>query len=346
MTDVLQYKSDGKAERFMCDTSKFGHFPSRESDIRAAIGAILANKYKGGPSTSDPESLVMKRVLDFWGNWLNEATTLTSMDQATFHAYNNIAMNVIAGAAARQDKHIPSLIPALHHAAASPQPNGELLAKSLGLIVKQNELLTPSNHAIVKRFHKQWAYSHLAKPLLQSAQPTPSEEDKRTATRHRIAVLSVATNCPFTVYQDDLPLLIRLLVTALTTRADISTPEVAWSQTISALEILAEILAHEPDAVKGYLREVIGGATRVYQECAARTEGEEQQQKQQQGMRTACRRLALQVLGAIPSRFEERFVLAYAPPTQRMLAVACGDGVRRVREVARKARASWAKVGV
>jgi len=332
----------------MCDTSKFGPFPSRESDIRAAIGTILANKYKGGPSTSDPESLVMKRVLDFWGNWLNEATTSTSMDPSTFHDYNNIAMNVIAGATARQDKHVPALIPALHHAAASSHPNGELLAKSLGLVVKQNDLLTPSNHAVVKRFYKQWAYSHLAKPLLQSAQPT-TDGDNHTATRHRIAVLSVVTNCPFTVYQDDLPLLLRLLVTALTTRAGISSPEVAWSQTISALEILAEILAHEPEAVRGYLREVIGGATGVYEECASRTKGaveQQQQQQQQQGMRAACRRLALQVLGAIPSRFEERFVLAYAPRTQRMLAVACGDGVRRVREVARKARASWAKVVV
>jgi DNA repair/transcription protein MET18/MMS19 len=50
------------------------------------------------------------------------------------------------------------------------------------------------------------------------------------------------------------------------------------------------------------------------------------------------------VLGAIPTRFEERHVLVYAPPTQRMLAVACGDPVRRVREVARAARASWARV--
>ncbi|KAK4153940.1 Dos2-interacting transcription regulator of RNA-Pol-II-domain-containing protein [Chaetomidium leptoderma] len=328
------YKPDGEAERFMCDTSNFGHSPLRESDIRAAIGAVLANKYKGGPSTSDPESIVMKRVLDFWGNWMKEATTSPSpTDSATFQAHNTIAMNVIAGAAARQDKHVLNLIPALHQAAASPHPNGEIVAKSLGLIVKQNDLLTADNHAVVKRFYKQWAYSHLVKPLLQDAQP--GSKDSQAATRHRVAVLSVVSSCPFTVYQDDLDLLIRLLVTALNNRAGLS-DEVVWSQVVSALEILVEILSNEPDALRGYLREVIGGTTKVYQECAAQQQGG--------GVRTTCRKLVLQVLGAIPTRFEERHLMAYSPPTQRMLAVACGDPVRRVREVARKARANWAKV--
>ncbi len=329
----------------MCDTAKFGPSPSRESDIRSAIGAILANKYKGGPSTSDPESLVMKRVLDFWGNWLNDATTSLPLDPDTFRAFNAIAMSVIAGAAARQDKHVLALIPALHQTSSSPHPNGEILAQSLGLIVKQNDLLTPSNHAVVKRFYKQWAYAHLAKPLLPTAQPTEGG-DSHTATRHRLAVLSVVGHCPFTVYQDDLPQLIRLLITALASRAGIASAGVAWAQTVSALEVLAELLAHEPEAVRGYLREVVGGATGVYQECAAAARDKRKTSGGVEREMVLCRRLALQVLGAIPGRFEERHLLAYAPATQRMLAVACGDGVRKVREVARRARAAWAKIVV
>lgn len=339
--EYLQYTPGGEAERCMCDTSDFGTSPSRESDIRAAIGAVLANKYKGS-SSSDPGSDVMKRVFDFWETWLKEATSSSPMDPGVFYAYSTIAMNVTAGAAARQDKYVLALIPAVHQAAASPHPNGEILAKSLGLIVKQNDLLSPDNHAVVKRFYKQWTYSHLAKPLLQDAQPG-SKDAHTTATRYRVAVLSVVAHCAFTVYQDDLALLIRLLVTALTSRADIASEEVAWSQVVAALEILVDILSHEPEALRGYLREVIRGATRVYQECA--------QQKSADGVgaahraaRTTCRKLALQVLGAIPTRFEERHVLAYAPPTQRMLAVACGDPVRKVREVARAARGNWARV--
>jgi DNA repair/transcription protein MET18/MMS19 len=340
-----QYNPGGQAPRFLCDTPDYGDSPSRESDVRAAIGAILANKYKEGPST--PEVPVMKQVLDHWGNWLKDATTTSPPDATTFQAHAKIALNVIAGAVARQDKHVLALIPTLHQAASSPHPNGEILARSLGLLVKQNDLLTPDNHAVVKRFHKQWAYSHLTKPLLQPAQPGGSDQDALTAaTRYRVAVLSVISNCPFSVYQDDLSLLIRLLVTALAAssgRTGVSDDgETTWSQTAAALEVLVEILTHEPGALTGYLREVIGGVTGVYQECSSSSS----QKKEKWGAaRTAlCRRLALQVLGAIPSRFEERHVRAYAPPTQRMLAGACGDPVRRVREVARAARASWARV--
>ncbi|KAK4127189.1 hypothetical protein N657DRAFT_197534 [Parathielavia appendiculata] len=354
------YTPGGEAERFMCDTSSFGRSPSRESDIRAAIGAILANKYNGKPPTSDPDSSVMKRVLDFWANWLTEAVAASSaMDPATFHAYNTIAMNVLDGAAARQDKRVLALIPTLHQAAASTHPNGKILAQSLGLIVKENPLLTPANHAHLKRFYKQWAYTHLAKPLLQAAQPAP-DKDANAAARYRVAVLSVVSNCPFTVYQDDLDLLIRLLVTALSNRggddgngqSNQQEEEAAWlAHVVAALEVLVEILNHEPAALKEYLREVIGGVTGVYQTCSPiafiSQGGTGSALKVQRGTaRATCRSLALRVLGAIPTRFEERHVLAYSLPTQRMLAVACGDPVRKVREVARKARANWAMVVV
>lgn len=332
----LQYNPGGFAERFTGGTPSFN--TSRESDIRAAIGAILANKFKPEPSTPVQELEVLKRVLDFWGNWLKKETADPSpADPTTFRAHSTTALSVIAGAAARQDPHVLTLIPALHEAASTPTPNGEILAASLGLIVKQNPLLTTENHAIVRRFHKQWTYAHLAKPLLQPAQPGAPGSDPLTATRYRVAVLSIVANCPFTVYQDDLTPMIRLLVTALSQRTGLS-DETAWSQTVAALEVLVEVLGSEPDALTGHLRAVIGGATGVYQECASQQKGG--------AVRTLCRRLALQVLGAVPGRFEERHVRAHAPPTQRILAVACGDSVRRVREVARAARASWVRIAL
>ncbi|KAK3897866.1 Dos2-interacting transcription regulator of RNA-Pol-II-domain-containing protein [Staphylotrichum tortipilum] len=331
------YKPGGEAQRLMCDTSKLGPSPSRESDIRAAIGAILANKYKGGPSTSDPDSIVMKAVLDFWATYLTTSTAPSSPTDSTFPAYNTIAMNVLSAAAARQDKHLLPLIPTLHAAAASPHPAGETVASSLGLLLTPNPLLTAANHATVKRFHKQWTYAHLAKPLLPLAQPTPSG-DKLLATRYRIAVLAVVGNCPLAVYQDDLPALIKLLVTALSDREGIDLDETAAGQVSAALGVLVEILAHEPEAVRGYIREIVGGATKVYRDCSPAS-------YVSPSGAAGCRGLALQVLGAVAGRFEERHVLAYAPATQRMLAVACGDPARKVREVARRARAGWAKIG-
>ncbi|KAK4170126.1 MMS19 nucleotide excision repair protein [Cladorrhinum sp. PSN259] len=332
------YKPDGIAEKFLCDTSDSAYSSPRAGDIRAAIGTILANKYKGGPSTSDHQCLTLTRVLNFWGSWLKDATSSREVDSDKFKILNNVAMRIIAGAVARQDKNVAELTPILHQAAASPQVNGETVANSLGVLVKANELLTPENHAVVRRFYKQWAYSHLAKPLYELARPTA--DNSLAATRYSIVILSIVSNCPFTVYQDDLEPLIRLLVTALTNRSNIS-EEVAQAQVISALEILVEIILNDSEALKGYMKEIISGTTKVYQESVHK---KSLTRSVPPGTLALSRKLALQVLGAIPKTFEERYILPFAPPTQRMLAVACGDPGRKVREAARSARANWAKV--
>ncbi|KAK3990275.1 MMS19 nucleotide excision repair protein [Cladorrhinum sp. PSN332] len=332
------YKPGAIVEQFLCDTSDSSYSSSRAGDIRAAIGTILANKYKGGPSTSDPESLTMKRVLDFWGSWLKDSTSSAEVNADKFRALNNVAMHIIAGAVARQDKNVTDLIPILHQAAASPQANGETVAQSLGILVKANELLTPESHAVVRRFYKQWAYSHLAKPLYERARPTA--DNSLAATRYSVIILSVVSNCPFTVYQDDLEPLIRLLVTALASRGNIS-EEVAQAQVISALEILVEIILSDSEALRGYVKEIVSGTTKVYQESIPKKAFGQQVSP---ATLITSRKLALQVLGAIPKTFEERYTLPYAPPTQRMLSMACGDPARKVREAARSARANWAKV--
>ena len=280
----------------------------------------------------------MKRVLDFWGDWLKKTTASTDVSPEKFKNLNNVAMHIIGGAIARQDKNVVELIPILQQAAASPQVNGEAVAQSLGILVKANELLTPESHAVVRRFYKQWAYTHLVKPLYELARPTA--ENSLAATRYSLAILSVVSNCQFTIYQDDLEPLIRLLVTALKSRSKIS-EEAAQSHVISALEILVEIILNDSGALKGYVKEIVRGTTNVYQQSMPK---KTLAQPVKPAILTQSRKLALQVLGAIPKTFEERYTLQYAPPTQRMLAMACGDPVRKVREAARSARANWAKV--
>ncbi|KAK4230751.1 MMS19 nucleotide excision repair protein [Podospora fimiseda] len=332
------YKPGGVAEQFLCNTSDSAYPSSRAGDIRAAIGTILSNKYKGGPSTSDPESLTMKRVLDFWGSWLKDSTTSAEVNADKFQTLNNVAMHIIAGAVARQDKSVTDLIPILHQAAASQHANGETVAHSLGILVKANDLLTPESHAVVRRFYKQWAYSHLVKPLYELARPT--SDNSLAAARYSVIILPIVSHCPFTVYQDDLEPLVRLLVTALTSRGNVS-EETAQAQVISALEILVEIILNDADALKGYVKEIVSGTTKVYQESVPK---KTLAQPVPQATLTTSRKLALQVLGAMPKTFEERYTLPYAPPTQRMLVMACGDPARKVREAARSARANWAKV--
>ncbi|KAK3335648.1 Dos2-interacting transcription regulator of RNA-Pol-II-domain-containing protein [Cercophora scortea] len=341
------YAPQGIAETFMCDTSNLGPFPSRVSEIRAAIGAVLANKYKGGPSTSDPELQTLRKVLDFWGNQIKLGTTSIDIDTNTFGAYNTIAMYVIAGATARQDKAVLELVPLLHEAIASQHLNGEAVAHSMGILVKGNDLLTTENHAVVKRFYKQWAYGHMAKPLYDRALPT-ADNDHWAAMRYTTAILSIVSNCPFKVYEDDLEPLIRLLITTLGSRTGLSR-QTSRRQVAAALEVLVEILLNEPEALKGHLKAIIGGAINVHQECSLE-HADRFKYQVKNATRTSdlylvtCRKLVLQLLGALPTKFEDRHLLPYSLQMKRMLATASGDPVREVRKVALLARGHWEKV--
>lgn len=311
------------------------------TEIRAAIGAILANKYKGSPSTPPPR---------FLKELVNLATSPPSdVDNKTFEANTQIAMNILAGAAARQDKSVLEVIPLLHAAISSSSPagnsnaNGEFAAQSLGIIVQDNEFLTTANHAIVKRFYKQWAYNYMAKPLYDLAHPAKS--DPAIAARYTTAIVAIVRNCPFTVYQDDLEPLVRLLIISLVTEpADngggsvgLSNQEIARRRTVSAIEILIEILSNEPDSLRDHLKPIITGGTKLYQEIRQRQEGSDLHL-------VMGRKLVLQLLGAIPTKFEERHLLPYAPQLKRVLAMACGDTVREIRKTAILARENWNKI--
>jgi len=305
---------------------------SRHSEVCASLSLILANKYKGGPSTSDPESRTMKAVLDFWGSWLKTEATSSSLESAIFESINAVAMNTLAGATARQDKSMMALVPVLTEAIAS-EPHGDIVARSMGILVRDSDLLSAENHAVVKRFYKQWAYSQIVKPLYPLALPT--KDGPSTAAKYRTAVLSVVSSCAFSVYEADVEPLMRLLITALGDRATLSGQQLA-----SALEVLVEILSNEPDALKSHLKAIIEGAMGVYEGGLPGTGTTSRRDPSL----TSSRKLVLQVLGAVPKKFEERHLLPYSPKLQRMLALACGDPVREVRQVARLARASWAKV--
>ncbi|KAK0628465.1 Dos2-interacting transcription regulator of RNA-Pol-II-domain-containing protein [Bombardia bombarda] len=351
------YIPGGAAEAFLCNTADLGPFPSRASEIRAAIGAILVNKYKGGPSTCDPESQTIKKVLGFWANQIKVATSSVDIDINTFEAYNSIAMYIFAGAIARQDKSVvQEAVPVLHEAIASGHHNGELVARSMGILVKDNNLLSEENHAVVKRLYKQWAYSQLVRPLYKLALPTGKEADVWATNRYTAAILAVVSNCPFKVYEEDVEVLTRLLIATLggnRITAGLS-KQAARMQVASALEILVQILANEPESLKGHLKAVIGGAMNVHQEASLDTREVDESSFKYTIKPTgagadlyavSCRKLTLQLLGLIPSKFEERHLLPYALQLKRMLATASGDPVREVRKVALLARGGWAKVG-
>ncbi|KAK4218781.1 MMS19 nucleotide excision repair protein [Rhypophila decipiens] len=324
MTEL--YQPDGLADSYMLDVRRTKDITPASTEIRAAIGAILANKYKGPPSISPC----------FLKELVNTATTsIEHVDPKTFEANIKIAMNILAGAAARQDKYIVEAVPLLRAAISSPSPNSEIAAQSLGIIVQDNEFLTAENHAVVKRFFKQWAYNYVAKPLFELALPKP-QSDPATGAKYTTAILSLVRNCPFTVYQDDLEPLIRLLITSLAKGSPgLTNQEIARKRTVSALEILVEVLTNEPDSVKGHLKPIITNGMNLYNDIS----------REHDLQLVMSRKLVLQLLGAIPTKFEERHLLPYAPQMKRMLATACGDSVREIRKTAIIARENWSKIG-
>jgi len=315
----------------MCNPPDLESHHSRQREIRASVALILANKYKGGASTSDPESQTMSKVLNSWGNELKVAAA-SDVDLGAFESLNTIAMNILAGAAARQDKNVLGIVPVLKEAIAS-EHIGDIVSRSMGILVKDSDILTTKNHAIVRRFYKQWAYSQIAKPLYPLALPT--ENGPAAATKYRAAVLSIVSNCAFNVYEADVEPLLRLLITTLGDRNSVSS-----QQLTAALEVLVEILANEPDALKSHLKAIIGGAVGVYEESLSSA----QSNLKRDPSRTSARKLVLQALAAIPKKFEDRHLLSHSLKLQRVLSQACGDPAREVRQVARLARANWANI--
>ncbi|KAK0703610.1 Dos2-interacting transcription regulator of RNA-Pol-II-domain-containing protein [Lasiosphaeria miniovina] len=342
MTEM--YNPDGVAQTFMCDSADAGSLTARESQIRASIGLILANKYKGGASTSDPDGQVMGQVMDYWGKQLKVATASTDISSTKLEALIIHAMHIIAGATARQDKNVLGLVLVFQEAIASQ--NGGTVARSIGILVQSNDLLTSENHAVFRRFYKQWVYSNLAKPLYNLALPT--ENGSEAAIRYTAAILSIASNCPFIVYEDDLEPLIRLIITALVNRTSLS-KDIARLQVVPALEILVEVLANNPDSLKGHLRAIVDSVTAIYKESFHEHRERSKHDSKPVGRASVlhivmCRKLVLQLLAALPKKFEVRYLLPFGHVLRRTLWEACGDPIRELRETARLARKNWLKI--
>jgi len=345
LMSVLQYQPGGIAETFLCQTLGSKGLPPPKCTTRASIGLILTNKYKGGPSTPDPEGLVIKQVLNFWGEKLQGANT--SNGTQSLDTLNTIAMHVLAGAVARQDKNILDLVPILKASLASDHPNSSAVAHSLGILVRDSDLLSTENHAVVRRFYKQWTYSQLAKPLYEFALPAV-DKPSPAAAQYRAAILSIVSNCAFSVYEADLEPLVRLLIITL---GGHSTDPGSREHLAPALEILVEILTHEPDALKSHIKAIVDSAMAVYDGCLPGSRqgkpaaGEARAVvARRNAALTASRKLVLQALAAMPKKYEESVLVPFSLPLQRMLGLACGDPVREVRQVARVARENWVKI--
>ena len=314
----------------MCDTDTVAERPRQASHVRNAIVTILANKYRGGPSTADPERLTFKRVLEFWKSRIQEdAAAPPSGDKSTSQEpFNNQALAVMAGSIARQDRDTLCLLPLLNGAVEGDEPSDKVTARSMETLIREKNFLTKESHAVIRPLYRQWAYAHLVKPLYALALPVNQSQPQ--AENYTVAILSILKHCPFTVYGDDVEPLVRLLITSLVKFHTL--PDL-----LAALQILLEVLRNDPDAVKEHLKAVIEAVVKVHQFTFGASSA-------RNSAAPGCRKLVLQLLAELPGRFEVRQLLPHAPQMQRMLATASGDPFREVRRAALAARESWMRV--
>ncbi|KAK1758222.1 MMS19 nucleotide excision repair protein [Echria macrotheca] len=332
------YTPDGPAEKYLCNVPVFAISTMHQIEIHASISLILTDRYKGGPSTADPEYQVIKRVLHFWGEKLKEACASADMKPQSMELLSFLAMKVFTGAAARQDKHARQLAQVLEEALVNDNANADILARATGILVEHSYVLSAENHAIVGRLYHQWVYNFIASPLLQRG--LPGGGSPAAAKRFRTAALCIISGSSFGVFEADLQQVVRLVIVALNDE-DEPTPAAA-EQFTTPLQVLHDIINEDPDSLKGHIKPIIDGLLKAHR-WGYRTVAKAGLDKTPTKVLLASK-IALDVLGQLPLKFEHRHLLAYIPKVERIMAETCGHPSRQIRGVAREVRARWLKI--
>jgi DNA repair/transcription protein MET18/MMS19 len=314
----------------MCDISHLETIPGRAAQVCRSIVIVLANKYKGGPITRDPERQTFKHVLEFWKSQLEHNITQGEMN-IVVESCNSAAMSVLAGAIARQDRDVLSLAPLLYNIIESDSSTSQTMARSMEILVQDKPFLTGETHAVIRPMYRQWAYANIVQPMYKQALPVNKAVPQ--AENYSIAILAILQHCPFSVYEADVEPLVRLLITCLLKMQTVGDIQ-------AALQVLLEVLRNEPLTVRDHLKVVVTGVTRVHRLSLTKPD----LASASPSSSASCRKLVLGLLAELPDRFEERFLLPFAPQLNRTLATASGDPVREVRRAALLAREKWAKV--
>lgn len=220
---------------------------------------------------------------------------------------------------------------------------GEQMARALGMIVSPKEHLSPENHAVIKTIYKQWVYARLVKTLIPSAFPVSQDAPRNTI--YTISILSILRHTPFAVYEDDLDQLVRILIAAVVALPDWADIEVSLRILIEVVDAKAPVLAdHLKALVDGAVKTLTTASSRKPKDAGADVASKPAARPSDRGSPKGCRKQALVLLSRLPTKYDERHLLPYCPSLTRILAAACGDRVREIREVAQVARENWSNV--
>ncbi|CAK7232167.1 hypothetical protein SCUCBS95973_008168 [Sporothrix curviconia] len=324
--------------------------------VRNSIATVVTNKYSAAASIG-PSKLQYPGNQAAWQATIAAAKAkLDSSDNSPTGASltpNRFArlVAIAAGAFTRLDKDCKALASLLAFSPAqyargggdvSKEKAAQQMARILTGLLVSKRTLAAEDHAVVKSIYRQWVYDQTVKALLPLAfsrktadeAPEAAAAARRASRVNTIAILALVRGMPFSVYEEDVSgpgsdssSLVRVLVAAATTLV----PQ--WGDVAVALRVLSAILtANRGDAVRSHLKTVVDASIRVFSLASSPPPP------------PASRKDALLLVSKLPAHYEEGLLLPYEPRLARALAAACGDRVREIREVAQKARESWAKV--
>lgn len=216
--------------------------------------------------------------------------------------------------------------------------HGHVLARDFDVLFRPHACLRKDLNASLKPLWSQKAYVNLVKPMLPLAWPK-RQGSEATCANYSIAVLSSVRHMDYGVYADDAQDLIRLVLCVLRNLP-------AGADVEAGLRVLETIARESPEVLEPFLKSIIDACEALvtgsgmpdvsYVPGGYPTAGPKVQAR--------CRDLAVMLLGHLPGRFEHSKLRPAAPRVGRLLAVACGDGVRRVRRTALTAKVAWADV--
>ncbi|PKS07911.1 hypothetical protein jhhlp_006520 [Lomentospora prolificans] len=223
---------------------------------------------------------------------------------------------------------------------------GHILAREFDTLFRPHKYLAKEFHATIRPLWSQKAYYQLIKPLLPLSWPRKTDQanSELSYANYSIATLAAVRHIDYSVYQDDAPDLVRLILCALRSlpiSADVETALRAL-ETITK-ESTSNVLEPFVNSVMDCCTAVITGSGPQAADLSWMPEGYSPADKTGK-VSARCRNLAILLLGYLPGRYENRHLLRSVPRMERLLSVACGDRVREVRKSALAARLAWAKV--
>ncbi|PHH84362.1 hypothetical protein CDD83_2063 [Cordyceps sp. RAO-2017] len=342
-SSVMRLFGMGVAQQMLVDgtSSASGHDDATGLPVTRAVLAVLANKYQ-------VETLgeLMTTIEQHLGSALEQAATGSSPEDRRRGMEQSLTIFTVASGLLRRctGKQTRGLVQLLLRA-PDDAAAGHALGGGLELITAPLPFVTDSIGSVQRPLWMQKVYVDLVKPMIDiAAESTPAARSPLARTNYGTAALRMVQHIRFAIYEDDAGPIVRIAITTAQTLGP-------GPDTQAALEVVRTILVEAPDAVQDHLRSLTGICTGLV------TRGPLPPRSRpdwlpdgygdggdDDGARTRCGRLALEIVGGLPRIFEPQHLLAYAPPMRRALAFACGHRARDLRRIARLARAAWAEL--